>query len=244
MAYKDLSVLAIIPARAGSKRLPNKNVLPLDTRPLLAYSILAARASEYVDDVAVSSDSTVVLEAAKPYGARLILRPPALATDESPTMATVNHAHRQMEKITPRPWDIVVLLQPNVPLRLGKDIDLAVAELVDKEADSSLTVDFVYPKFGHEDELGYQPDYKPGARKQDLTPMLRENGVLYVLTRGQVLIGQLFGEKTLPRASRTEQSIANIDYQVDFDICTALYHSPRFPYKNFFNSIDPPQGEK
>ena len=239
--FENKRILAVVPARGGSKRLPGKNTMELDGRPLLAYSVLVAKASKYIDEVCVTSDSMEILEVAKGYGARLIVRPPEMASDISRTIDTVAHAHKIMEMADRVMYDLVVVLQPNVPLRLPEDIDYALAKMNTIGADTILTADMIYPKLGYidEDMIWYKPLYEPGARKQDIHPRLRENGVLYILSRDNVRLHRLFGDKTWAVYCKIEQSVCNIDFQADFDMAKAIYLSPDFPYKVFFDKVDP-----
>ena len=89
--YKNKTFLAIIPARGGSKRLPGKNTLNLNDKPLIAWSIEAGLNSKYVDKVVVSSDDRVVLDIADKYGVEIIIRPDDLASDMATTVDTVEH---------------------------------------------------------------------------------------------------------------------------------------------------------
>ena len=232
-------VLAVIPARGGSKRLKHKNTLMLDGRPLLAYSILAARHSRFIDEIAVTSDDMNILEVAKPYGARLVVRPESLAGDETKTIDTVAHALKVVEIATRKVYGVVILLQPNVPLRLPSDIDKALQLKEYNQATTVLTVDTVHPKFGHlNQEHMFIPNYPEGVRKQDVPVQLRENGVLYILERADVKVPRLFGSRVLPIPCRLEQSICNIDYQEDFDVAEAIYASEKFGYKTYFDGVD------
>ena len=91
--YKKLRILAVIPARGGSKGVPKKNIKLLGGKPLIAYSVEAAKKSKYVDRVAVSTDSEEIAEVAKKYGAEApFLRPAKFATDSAPTLPAIQHA--------------------------------------------------------------------------------------------------------------------------------------------------------
>lgn len=116
------SVIAIVPARAGSRRLPGKNLKPLAGRPMIDWTLEAARRASTVDRVVVTSDSAAVLARAAEFGAGAVVRPDALAGDEAPVAEAVVHA---LEAVGGR-WDYVVLLQPTSPLREAADIDGAV----------------------------------------------------------------------------------------------------------------------
>jgi len=128
--HKQRKFLAIIPARGGSKRLPRKNVLNLNFKPLIAYSIEAGIGSKYVDDLVVSSDNEEILNISKALGADTIVRPNYLASDTATTFDAIRHA---LENISG--YDYIVLLQPTSPLRTSKHIDEAIELLDEKNAD-------------------------------------------------------------------------------------------------------------
>ena len=123
------SVIAIIPARAGSKGLPGKNVRPLCGKPLIGWSIDSARASRYVDEVVVSTDGDEIARIAAQFGAAVPFRRPAeLSTDTATTLAAAQHAldHYRAQG---RAFDVVVLLEPTSPLREQSDIDRMLEQL-------------------------------------------------------------------------------------------------------------------
>ena len=123
--------LAIIPARGGSKRLPRKNVLDLNGKPLIAWSIEAGVKSSYINKVLVSSDDSEILEISKQYGAEIIIRPDELASDTATTFDAIKHSIENSE-----PYDYVILLQPTSPLRDTKQINEAIDLLIEKNADA------------------------------------------------------------------------------------------------------------
>ena len=123
-------VLAVIPARGGSKRLPRKNILKIDGHPMIAYSIMAACQASRVTDWLVSSEDEEILEVAKQYGADPpFRRPEHLATDDVRNIDVVSHALEHMEKERGQNYDIIVLLQPTAPIRKAAHIDEAIERL-------------------------------------------------------------------------------------------------------------------
>lgn len=124
--YEKKSVLALIPARGGSKGIPRKNIKALNGHPLIAYTIAAARGSRYVDDVVVTTDSVDIAKVAEEYGAQVpFLRPAELAQDTSKTIDAIVHARDALATINKK-YDIIVTLQPTSPLRRSKEIDEAL----------------------------------------------------------------------------------------------------------------------
>jgi CMP-N,N'-diacetyllegionaminic acid synthase len=123
-------VLALIPARAGSKGLPGKNIRPLGGKPLLAWPIEAARASRYVDEIVLSTDSAEFAEIGKAHGARVpALRPAELAVDTSPSIDFILHMLDLLEAEAER-FDYLVLLEPTSPLTDAADVDAALERLI------------------------------------------------------------------------------------------------------------------
>jgi CMP-N,N'-diacetyllegionaminic acid synthase len=117
------SVLALIPARGGSKGVPGKNIRPAGGKPLIAWTIEAARASRYVDRVILSSDDPAISAVAGEFGCEVpFMRPAEFATDEAESMDVVRHALKSL----PHRYDYLVLLQPTSPLRRAEDIDGAL----------------------------------------------------------------------------------------------------------------------
>lgn len=115
-------VLAVIPARGGSKRVPRKNIRPVAGKPLLAWTIDAAKASKYIDRCIVSTDDEEVADIARQCGAEVpFMRPAELAQDESSSIEMLRHAARKLPD-----HDIIVLLQPTSPERTAADIDAAL----------------------------------------------------------------------------------------------------------------------
>lgn len=135
--YKGQSVLAVITARGGSKRLPRKNVRHLGTMPLIAWTIMAARESRFLDRFILSTDDAEIIQVAREYDCEVpFVRPDSLAEDSSTSADVLLHALDFLE----RKYDYAVLLQPTSPFRTGEDIDSAVELCVDSGAPSVVTV--------------------------------------------------------------------------------------------------------
>jgi CMP-N-acetylneuraminic acid synthetase len=136
-----MHVLAVIPARAGSKGIPGKNIRPLNGRPLLAYSVDAARESRTVTRVVVSTDDEEIARVAREAGAEVpFLRPAALAGDAVPMLDTLQQVVAALKSADAYCPDIIVLLQPTSPLRTAAHVDAAVTLLLETSADSVVSV--------------------------------------------------------------------------------------------------------
>lgn len=191
------SILALIPARGGSKGVPNKNIAPVGGRPLIAWSILAAQQARSVDRVVVSTDSPAIAAVARAWGAEVpFLRPAELARDDTPGIAPALHALRWLEEHEGRLPDALLYLQPTSPLRSAVDIDGAVALLEERAADAivSGTPAAQHPYWVKRlDAEGRIQSFLEGAlaatRRQDLPPAYALNGAIY-LCRSTVLLAR------------------------------------------------------
>ncbi len=229
-------ILAIIPARGGSKRLPGKNLRPLAGRPLLAYSILTARACRWARRVVVSSDDHSILQVAQAYGAETVLRPESISHDRAPTIAAMTHV---LEVVRHGGWnpDHVALFQATCPLRRLADVDDAIAQYLGSGADSALSVNELHLKAGKRSPEGwYLPQYAVGVRKQDLEPLFQENGALYLTRADLIAAGVLLGPKTLLLHLPPEAGIASIDVEFDFQLTEALYR--QLDYESEFQRLE------
>ena len=179
----DKMAVAIIPARGGSKGIPGKNLINFSGKPLLAWSILQAKAAQHVSQVYVSSDDDQIIAVAKEFGAVPIRRPAELATDTSSSEEALQHALVEISKGGSLPA-LIVFLQATSPLREPEDIDGAISRLLETGADSlfsaALLEDFcIWKKEGGSlHGLTYDP-CRRGVR-QDREPLFLENGSIYV----------------------------------------------------------------
>ena len=178
--------IAIILARGGSKGIPNKNLIDFAGKPLVAWSVLQARASNSVHQVFVSSDSPSILGVAAAHGASTICRPVELSADTSSSESGLVHA---LDDIAQRQGIVpgkVVFLQPTSPLREAADIDGAVAAFEEQRADSLFSDAILDDLCVWEEENGELKgktfDPLRRGRRQDRKPLYLENGSIYVFT--------------------------------------------------------------
>lgn len=212
-------VLALIPARGGSKGLPGKNIQPVDGRPLLDWSITAARGSRYVDRVILSSDDEAIIDVARACGCDVpFRRPAALATDEATTLDVILHALDALPG-----YDLLVLLQPTSPLRASADIDTACERLVDHGASSCVSVCAVeqspYWMYTIDDgQLRPIVEMPAGvARRQDLPPVYMLNGAVYAVDIVRLRVTRtIITTDTVAHVMPMERSI-DIDTAADFE---------------------------
>ncbi len=224
-----LEILAIIPARGGSKGVPRKNIRLLVGKPLIAYSIEAALKSRYIDRVVVSTEDEEIAETARRWGAEVIRRPKKLARDDTPTIDVIIHVLdylRKEEKYIP---DIVVLLQPTSPLRTREDIDNAIEHFLNNQDCLSLVsvTEFEHPPWwALKIENGYlSPIFNEEyirMRRQDLPKAYKPNGAIFISTPKVLYEYKTFyTPKTIAYIMPPERSI-DIDTEFDFLIAEFL----------------------
>ena len=228
--YKKKSFLAIIPARGGSKRLPRKNILNLNEKPLISYSIDAGLKSKYIDKVVVSSDDNEILDISKKYGADVIKRPEHLASDTSPSFDAIEHAIQNTEK-----YDYIILLQPTSPLRTSLHIDEAIELLEQKSADAVVSLCEVdhSPLWSNtlDESLSLKSFLKDDVlnkRSQDLEAYYRINGAIYICHSDRLLEKKTFFLKDRIYAYKMDRySSVDIDESIDFKFAEILMKEHR-----------------
>ena len=185
-----LKILGIIPARGGSKGIPGKNIRSLNGKPLIQYAVEAARSSNLVDRLILTTDSVEIAEVGKALGVEVpFLRPPDLAQDDTPMLPVLEHALQFVEMEGWQP-DIILLLQPTAPLRRAEHIQQAVKLLVESNCDSVVSVVEVprhyVPDFVLRLEDGKLKPFLDApliTRRQDARPAYSRDGTIYAFWR-------------------------------------------------------------
>ncbi len=217
-------ILAIIPARGGSKGLPRKNVLPTAGKPLIAWTIETALGCDAIDRVVVSTDSKEISSLAVQYGAEApFVRPPELATDSAAGIDVILHAIQAVPE-----FDIVIVLQPTSPLRTKHDIADSLKAFCESEADSCVSVCLskVHPNWLKR----INPDqflcpYEAGElipNRQQLEPLYSLNGAIYI-SRCQSLVANrsFHAGLTLAYVMPPERSL-DVDTAFDHRLCELI----------------------
>jgi len=226
-----VNVVGIIPARSGSRRLPDKNIAKLGGRPLIYYTIREALRAKTLDRVVVSTDSPRYAEIARRYGAEVpFLRPPKISGDVD-TVLVLKHAVGHLER-GGYPVDVVVTLQPTSPFRKAEDIDNCVNKLLETGADSVVSVreikeppawmfrlegDRMVPFLEGTDTAGLG-----GMIFQDLPRLVIPNGAVYA-TRRDVVVreGRIYGRDCRAYVMPPERSI-DIETKEDLILAEAI----------------------
>lgn len=192
-------VLGLTPARGKSKGTPRKNIRMICGKPLIAWTIEAAKQSKLLDRYIVSTEDKEIAEISKKYGAEVIKRPPELAVDEASTLSVLQDV---LEKIDA---DVLVLLQATSPIRNSDLIDYCIKKSMDTCADS-LATGFIckYQEYGSCD-----------LRRQDIKGFFYDDGNVYVIKADLIRKGDRFGKKVERVITGREQNI-EIDDEFDF----------------------------
>jgi len=220
------TVLAIVPARGGSKRLPRKNLLPLHGKPLIVWTIEAGLKSEYVDKLVVSSEDPEILDIAKHSHAETIERPAALARDDTSTFNVVEDILIRVGA----DFDILVLLQPTSPLRTQTHIDQAFSLMVKKKADAIISVSspdhspLWANTLPNDDNMeSFISDKLKHLRSQDLPQYFQINGAIYICRSKRLLEEKSFFLKQKIFAYRmSRRDSIDIDEPIDLELATLL----------------------
>ncbi|MGH7005666.1 MAG: cytidylyltransferase domain-containing protein [Alphaproteobacteria bacterium] len=232
-------ILAVIPARGGSKGLPRKNVLPLDGKPLIAWTIEAAKSAQRIDRVVLSTDDDEIAEVGRTYGCDVPFRRPAeLAGDRSRQADVVAHAAKFLAAAGEGPYDIVVCLQPTTPLRKPSHIDEAVDAFLESGAESLISLkeqDYppwwmfalengrIRPAFG----------YEPGVNvfdmvRQQFPTVYRPNGAIYITrTESLFLSRRLVDIENCAYYLMPDEDSVSIDTALHFATAEAMARQAR-----------------
>lgn len=227
-----MKILGLIPARGGSRGIPRKNLAPLGGRPLIAWTIAAARAAG-LDRVVVSTDDAEIAEVSRQHGADVpFLRPAELADDTTPALPVITHALDELERQDGWRADAVAYLQPTSPFRAGSDIEAAISLLEEGDTDTVVSVIPVPHNMlpaslmraapdGSIDFLA-PPDQRRFRRQDKAEQLFARNGPAILLLRADVArSGRLYGDCIRPLVMDRLRSL-DIDEPADLQLAEAL----------------------
>ena len=217
-------VLAVIPARGGSKGVPRKNIRVVVGKPLIAWTIEAAKKSKYIDRLILSSEDQEIIEIAKNWGCDVpFVRPLEIAQDNTPGIDPILHAIKEVPG-----FDYVMLLQPTSPLRSTKDIDLSLEKCLYEDAPSCVSVTIPdkspYWMYTLNDDHQLIPllSAENYSTRQSLPMAYALNGAVYVAKVSFIVKGRSFvGQGTTAYIMPKERSI-DIDDEIDFKMFEVL----------------------
>ncbi|MFH1770939.1 MAG: acylneuraminate cytidylyltransferase family protein [archaeon] len=225
-----MKIIAVIPARGGSKGLPGKNIKKLLGRPLIDYPIKAALGCKLINKVIVSTDDKKIAEIARKQGAEVpFMRPAKLATDKASSINVLLHAINFFEK-KGETYDLIVMLEGTSPMTTSKDIEKAIIMLNNNKKAESI-VGFVKaeqynPMLAFVKKKGFIVPYKgkqiAHIRRQDLTDTFFPEGTLYISKVSSMKKRKTFyHDKTIPYEVERYNSF-EIDEEMDFIIIEAI----------------------
>ena len=208
-----VKLVTVIPARGGSKRLPGKNIRPLDGKPLIAYSIEYSKNEIPEAEVFVSTDGEDIAKVSEQYGATVLKRPDELGGD----YVTSSQVLQWVSQNQLPDYNYLVLLQATNPLRPAGMIQEALKQMQEHHAESLMSVSTLIMKLGKIKEGKYVPfNYQLGQRSQDLEPLYFENGLLYITSKRMIDAGKIYDENSLPFICDDELAQVDIDTIEDF----------------------------
>ncbi len=219
------TILAIIPARGGSKGIPRKNIKILAGKPLIAWTIEEAKKSKYIDRLILSSEDEEIIKVAKKWGCEVpFVRPKELAKDDTPGIEPVIHAIKTLHEN----YDYVCLLQPTSPLRKVEHIDAAIELIIKMNAESLVSVKEVkenpYWMFEIDNNsfLNKFINENIPIRRQDLKELYVLNGAIYISKTDALIKNKSFLIDTTIAYKMDEISSVDIDEEMDFQVCEFL----------------------
>lgn len=231
-----MRIIAIIPARGGSKGIPKKNIIDFCGKPLLAWSIENARSSSMVNEVYVSTNDAEIAGVAEKYGAKVIKRPDEISGDTAKSEDALKHVIIEVQKNNPTKIDYAVFLQATSPLREAGDIDNAINKIISENADSLFSgadlKDFCIWKNNNDILESVNYDYKNRGRRQDFGEQYVENGSIYVF-KPEILFknNNRLGGKIVISKMEFWKSF-EIDEPEDIEFCKNIFQIKLLPKIN------------
>ncbi len=224
MKINKKDILVVIPARSGSKGIPGKNIKKLHGKPLINYTIEAAKEIFENSQVIVSTDDKEIAEIAASHGANIpFLRPKELAQDDSSTRDVILHLVDYFERKKSMP-SVIVLLQVTSPLRNSKHLNEALDLFFHKDCDMvvSVTESKTSPYFNlyEENKEGYLQKSKDGAftRRQDVPPVYEYNGAIYIFKTKSIVESEMKDFEKITKYVMSKNDSVDIDDEVDWKI--------------------------
>lgn len=220
-------MIAIIPARGGSKGLPEKNIKLLNGKPLIAYTIEAAIKAKHISRIIISTDDEKIAEIAVKHGAECpFMRPDFLATDQARSIDVLKFTIEELEKKEKIAIPEIMVLQPTSPLRTAKNIDEAAEIFYEKKADSVISYcKEHHPIFWHKfltEDGKFQDIFENKLQnRQDEKPTYFPNGAIYIFKKKLIFAEQYYTENSFAYLMGRNQSV-DIDTQDDFDYASYL----------------------
>ena len=220
--YKRKKILAIIPARKGSKSIKNKNIRLFNNKPLIARSIIPALKSKFIDDLIISTDSLEIKKICEKLGVKIpFLRPKNLATDKAKTIDVIFDLLKKINN-----YDYIILLQPTSPLRTLKDIDSCIKIIIDNDKNSLVSMT---PNINHPDLTYSIKNNKiikltknPIVRRQDSRSYYNVNGSIYISKIDWLKKNKKFFDENAAIYIMPYKRSIDIDHEIDWKVAEFL----------------------
>jgi len=223
---KEFNIVAVIPARGGSKGIPNKNIVSIYGHPLISWSIHQAISSKKISSVWVTSDDQKILEIAKQYGSNIIERPPELAKDTSSSESAWIHSIDYLSKLNIVP-DLIVGMQATSPIRNHEDLDAAINTFLGNNYDSLLSVSeledyFTWTLDNNSNASPLNYDINNRKPRQQISKSYLENGSFYIFKPQLIkkFNNRLYGKIGMYLMDKHKSF--QIDNEEDIKICTGI----------------------
>ena len=221
-------ILALIPARGGSKGVPDKNIKILLDKPLILHTIDFARECDFFDDIVVSSDGSKIIDVCEKYQCEIIKRPKELSTDNSLVIHAINHAIEELKKLY-RVYDIIVLLEPTSPIRDKKNIEDGINAILEHGYDSATTFSEVDPppsrlwKINKGQMFPLFENISPFEPRQNHPPAFKLTGQYYIFTTDFIISStkSVISKNVYPIITKSKNSV-DIDEDIDFIIAESI----------------------
>lgn len=225
-----MQILAVIPARGGSKGIPKKNIRLMNGKPLISYSINNAKNSRYITDVFVTTDSNEISEVAEEYGVEIIKRDESLSSDLITLDPVVFHAKNCAEKIKNKKYDAVVTLQPTSPLLKTETLDNAIEYFINGNYDTVISViNKPHLSWGKK-ENKFVPLYKERRNRQELPPQYFETGA-FLIAKSEVIKNNTRIGKNISVFEVDESESIDIDDKNDWLLTESLMHRKKIIFR-------------
>lgn len=232
MAWQDLNILAVVPARGGSKGIPRKNLSQVGGKSLIAHVAQTVKALEWIDHAVLSTDDEEMAEEGRVHGLDVpFLRPAEFSSDQASALGMWQHAWLKGEACYHCRFDISILLQPTTPLRKPEEVERTVRALVDGGHHAAATVSRVPGHYTPHKILTLDPAgcvnfyLKEGAQhslRQTIPPYYSRNGLCYAVTRETLLTrGHIVEEDCVGVV--IDRHIINIDEPFELDLANVMF---------------------
>ncbi|MDQ0206932.1 CMP-N,N'-diacetyllegionaminic acid synthase [Alkalicoccobacillus murimartini] len=229
--YQNKRIVAIIPARGGSKGIPKKNIILVNGKPLIQYSIDAALQSNYIDDVLVSTECPEIARISREVGAKVpFLRPPHLALDESKTIDSIVYTIVEQKKRGIE-YDLIVVLQPTQPLRKSWHVDHSIEQIEGSQHNGLVSVSKVkdHPiliRQLHSDHtVSSLLSQTSTVRRQDFSDYYKVNGAIYINKASSLTNNTSLNDNSLAFVMDQKYDL-DIDNPLDLELLKIILSNP------------------